>query len=203
MTSIPDVTPGLRDSVQYGRLLSAAHFAACKHQAQRRKGIEAAPYINHPLEVAMLLSTVGRVDDPDVLCAALLHDVLEDTDTQPAELARMFGARVLAIVQAVTDDKSLPKTERVRRQIEHAPHMSLAARQVKLADKISNITSLMRDPPVAWPPSRQLEYLDRTEQVVAGLQGCNPALERLFYQRRQSAPAAASPLQPRRPAPDS
>ncbi len=56
-------------------VLEAAYFAACKHRAQKRKGVDASPYINHPLEVAALLARVGGVDDQETLAAALLHDL--------------------------------------------------------------------------------------------------------------------------------
>jgi guanosine-3',5'-bis(diphosphate) 3'-pyrophosphohydrolase len=164
-------------------ILSALHYAAGKHQAQRRKGAGAAPYINHPIEVATLLATIGKVQNPELLAAALLHDVLEDTNATPAEIARLFGKRVLSLVQEVTDDKRLPDDARRQRQIEHAPHLSRAAQQIKLADKISNLNGIINDPPVKWRRERQLQYLDWSAKVIAGISGCNPALERMFAQR--------------------
>ena len=66
-------------------LLEAVAFAAEKHRNQRRKDAEASPYINHPIALANLLKREG-VDDVVVLCAALLHDTIEDTKTTPDEL---------------------------------------------------------------------------------------------------------------------
>ena len=63
----------------------------------------------------------GGVTDVEVLCAALLHDTVEDTDTTHEELANAFGSRVARIVAEVTDDKTLPKSERKRLQVEGAP----------------------------------------------------------------------------------
>src|SRR5690242_21150845 len=88
-------------------ILRAASFAARKHSGQRRKGAEAEPYINHPLEVARLIADEGGVDDPAVLAAALLHDTVEDTKTTPAELRSTFGEEIAALVAEMTDDKSL------------------------------------------------------------------------------------------------
>ena len=122
-------------------VLRAAAFAAEKHKNQRRKDAEASPYINHPIALANVLATEGGVVDPDVLCAALLHDTIEDTETTAEELRRAFGESVTAIVLEVTDDKSLPKAERKRLQIEHAKHASPQAKLVKLADKICNMES--------------------------------------------------------------
>ena len=63
------------------KVLRAALFAAEKHKKQRRKDAEASPYINHPIALANVLATEGGVIDADVLCAALLHDTVEDTET--------------------------------------------------------------------------------------------------------------------------
>ena len=90
------------------RILQAAHFAAIKHAGQRRRGAQASPYINHPIEVALHLSAVGQVEDEDILIAALLHDTIEDTDTSREEITGEFGERVAFLVTECTDDKSLP-----------------------------------------------------------------------------------------------
>lgn len=102
-------------------ILAALHFAAEKHRDQRRKGQCASPYINHPIEVAELLVRVGQVGDVALLQAALLHDTVEDTQTTFQELEERFGTGVRTLVEEVTDDKSLPKEERKRRQVERAP----------------------------------------------------------------------------------
>jgi (p)ppGpp synthase/HD superfamily hydrolase len=70
-----------------------------------------------------------------VLAAALLHDTIEDTDTTRIELETEFGLTIVAIVAKVTDDKSLPKAERKRLQVEHATHISNSAKLVKLAEQ--------------------------------------------------------------------
>lgn len=91
-----------------------------------------------------------------VLQAALLHDTIEDTDTSAAELEAQFGPVVARIVQEVTDDKSLPKQERKRQQVAHAPHCSHQAKLVKLADKLYNLRDLNRCTPVGqWHPTTQ------------------------------------------------
>jgi (p)ppGpp synthase/HD superfamily hydrolase len=161
-------------------LLKALHFAADKHRDQRRKNAEASPYINHPIEVAELLARVGGVTDVITLQGAILHDTIEDTKTTAAELEENFGAAVRAVVEEVTDDKTLEKQDRKRLQIEHAPRLSERAKQIKLADKISNVLGVTHTPPAKWSVVRRSEYLDWTEAVVAGLRGSNPALEKLY-----------------------
>lgn len=159
----------------------ALHFSAQKHAGQLRKdGL--TPYINHPIEVAYVLTEVGGVSDPALVLAALLHDTLEDTQTTTAELANAFGDEICSLVQAVSDDKSLPKAERKRLQIEHAPFLSPKAKQIKLADKICNLQAILSQPPADWPLSRRLAYFDWAEQVGLGLRGVNAALEARFDQ---------------------
>jgi methylenetetrahydrofolate reductase (NADPH) len=161
-------------------LLRALHFAAQKHRDQRRKDLDASPYINHPIEVAEVLARVGGVSDLAVLQAAILHDTVEDTQTTPAELEATFGREVRELVAEVTDDKRLPKQERKRLQVEHAPRLSRRAKLVKLADKICNVRDIAHAPPRGWPHERRVEYLVWTERVVAGLRGESNALDRRF-----------------------
>ena len=86
-------------------ILRAASFAAHKHKDQRRKDAEASPYINHPLALARILAEEGGVQHVPTLCAALLHDTIEDTGATRSELAAEFGGEVAEIVAEVTDDK--------------------------------------------------------------------------------------------------
>ena len=136
------------------RVISAISFAADKHRNQRRKDIEASPYINHPIALANILANEAGIEDEKVLVAAILHDTIEDTETTTQELADLFGDDVTAIVLEVTDDKSLPKAERKRLQVEHAPTISRRAKLVKLADKIANLRDIAASPPADWPLQR-------------------------------------------------
>jgi (p)ppGpp synthase/HD superfamily hydrolase len=163
-------------------ILKALRFAAIKHRDQRRKDAEVSPYINHPIEVAELLARVGGATDLVILQGAILHDTIEDTETTPEELEAEFGPEVRRVVEEVTDDKRLPKSERKRLQIEHAPHLSERAKQIKIADKISNVRAVTETPPADWPLERRREYIDWTEKVMVGLRGCNQSLEYYYDQ---------------------
>ena len=168
-------------------VLQALAFAADKHRDQRRKDAAASPYINHPIALANVLVREGGVTEPEVLAAALLHDTVEDTQTTPAELRSAFGPAVAAIVEEVTDDKSLPKAERKRLQVEHAATMSRQAKLVKLADKICNLRDMADHPPAKWDLARRREYFEWAKAVIDGLRGVHPQLEALFdaaYARR-------------------
>ncbi|XP_056318897.1 guanosine-3',5'-bis(diphosphate) 3'-pyrophosphohydrolase MESH1 [Danio aesculapii] len=163
-------------------LLETVNFAAEKHRNQRRKDPEGTPYINHPIGVARILSHEGEITDIEVIQAALLHDTVEDTDTTFEELESVFGATVARIVQEVTDDKSLPKAERKRQQVEHAPHCSHQAKLVKLADKLYNLRDLNRCTPEGWSAQRVQEYFEWASQVVKGIRGTNAAIEEKLQQ---------------------
>lgn len=161
-------------------VLRASAFAAHKHRNQRRKDVDASPYINHPLTLANVLANEAGVTDTVTLCAALLHDTVEDTDTTADELTQAFGAEISDIVLEVTDDRSLPKAERKRLQVEHAATISDRAKLVKLADKISNLRDVATSPPAGWPLERRREYFDWAKSVVDRLRGVHPGLEQAF-----------------------
>ena len=162
--------------------MKALRYASLQHSDQRRKGGSQKPYINHPIQVTEILWQSGEVTDAATLVAAMLHDTVEDTGSKPEEIAALFGEDVRGLVMEVTDDKSLPKQVRKDLQIKHAPDKSRRARQIKLADKISNVTEMAYDPPKDWTRQRRREYLDWTEQVIDGLRGENPRLEALYDQ---------------------
>jgi guanosine-3',5'-bis(diphosphate) 3'-pyrophosphohydrolase len=160
------------------RLLEAASFAADKHRDQRRKDVDATPYINHPLTVGRILAEAG-VEDVEVLMAGILHDTIEDTDTTPEELAQRFGERVCGLVLEVTDDKSLDKLERKRLQVIKAPSKTDDAKMIKMADKIANLRDL-KTPPVGWSEARVGAYIQFAEMVACGCKGANPVLDAMF-----------------------
>ena len=169
-------------------LLEALAFAAHKHRDQRRKDAEASPYINHPIALADVLVNEGGVTDVEVICAALLHDTVEDTATTHEELANAFGSRIARIVAEVTDDTSLAKDERKRLQVEHAASLSHEAKLVKLADKICNLRDVAERPPAKWDRSRSREYFDWAKRVIDGLRGANARLEAAFDQVYKKRP---------------
>jgi guanosine-3',5'-bis(diphosphate) 3'-pyrophosphohydrolase len=189
VTVVPKVIPVKENSIaDVSVVLAAANFAAAKHRGQFRKGIDGAAYINHPIAVADLLANVANITDPTTLAAALLHDTIEDTSTTADELlAAGFGDEVVTVVVEVTDDKDLPKVERKRLQIEHAPTISKRAKLVKLADKICNLRDIKRSPP-DWPIERKREYFEWANKVAAGLRGQSVVLDGLFDAEYRQAP---------------
>jgi GTP diphosphokinase / guanosine-3',5'-bis(diphosphate) 3'-diphosphatase len=169
------------DASKLSLIFTALEFAARKHRDQRRKDADASPYINHPIAVAHVLCETG-VDDPDVLSAALLHDTIEDTETTETELREIFGDRIASIVLELTDDKSLPKEERKRLQIEHAHALSPKVQLVKWADKICNLRDIVDNPPARWSLERRREYFEWAKSVVTRMGSSNLKLKALFDQ---------------------
>lgn len=158
----------------------AAHWAAQLHAAQTRKGDDAIPYVNHPLEVAHLVAEAGG--PPDEVIAAVLHDVVEDSEAQVQEIAARFGAGVARLVEGMTDDPGwagLPRPERKARQAAHMPQAPEGVRRIKIADQTSNLRDIARDP-AAWSADAAQTYIDGAERVVAACRGVSPALEAAF-----------------------
>ena len=146
----------------------------------RRKGSAQEPYINHLLEVASLVAEATHGKDPDLVIAALLPDAIEDQEVPSDVIAREFGKRVADVVKQVTDDKSLPKVERKKRQIASASKKSNDAKIIKLADKTSNMRAITFSPAPSWSVKRRLEYIGWAREVVVGLRGASPWLEQQF-----------------------
>lgn len=120
----------------------ALDFAAHKHAGQVRIGTPSVPYLTHLVSVAL---RVSPFDTDDLLVVgALLHDTLEDTETTFKELEEHFSLEVAALVQVVSEDKSLPWRARKMRYLEGLADAADAALLVALADKIDNLTDRLR-----------------------------------------------------------
>lgn len=111
-------------------------------------------------------------------------------------IAGLFGERVAGLVMEATDDKSLPKPERKRLQVEHAPNKSRDAKLLKLADKTSNLRAVAKSPPAHWPVERRRAYVAWAAAVAAGLVGVSEWLDGLVEEAQaralESIPADAA-----------
>ncbi|HNW57644.1 MAG TPA: HD domain-containing protein [Bacteroidales bacterium] len=168
-------------------ILKALEFAAERHKSQFRKGADKAPFINHPIQVADLLANRAGENDPVLISAAILHDVIEDTVNSVEEkqelinrIREIFGEEILSVTLEVTDDKTLEKKDRNRQQVENVSSLSDKAKKLRVADKIMNLHDISAYPPEDWSLQRILEYHDWAEKVVAGARGVNPVLDKLF-----------------------
>ncbi|HXL31779.1 MAG TPA: HD domain-containing protein [Bradyrhizobium sp.] len=163
------------------RLVSeAADLAARRHNGMQRKGRGNEPYINHLAEVANLLAAATDGADAELVAAGWLHDTIEDTATTQEELVGIFGKRVSALVVEVTDDMTLPKSERRQKQIVDAPKKSVSAKLIKIADKVSNIRARILPQPNRDERDDLIDYVAWAEKVVAGCCGVNAVLDRTF-----------------------
>ena len=132
----------------YPEVDRAYWFAIRAHRGQKRKD-GTTPYIQHPIEVAEIVSTMSQV--PSVIVAALLHDVVEDTYVKLNDIARMFGIYVADLVSDQSENKRREKpasdTWRLRKEeaIEKIAGAGKEAKVISLADKLSNIRSIWRD----------------------------------------------------------
>lgn len=176
----------------------AITFASLAHGEQERKqgGI---PYITHPLAVAMILSTV--TDDPDIVMAGILHDVLEDTPYLPESIEDSFGIRVLRFVEAVTDedDPKVPWIKKKRDSVKRIIGAGHEAMLIKSADVIHNITDTLiyldkTLPSPMYKPSRYRkngdDRLERYRELVTDFANAweqNPLLPQLQEAFKQLA----------------
>lgn len=118
----------------------ALRIAVVAHHGDIRK-VEGIPYILHPVAVALRLQKYGFSDE--VVAAALVHDVLEDTEYPPEQLRKELGHKVFKMVVAVTNDSRLSWDEKKKKYIETVRRGPEGAKAVALADKIHNLESTL------------------------------------------------------------
>ena len=156
------------------RLLDAVLLAVRAHQGQCRKNGD-VPYVTHPIRVARMIAELS-IEDPEqkrqMIHAALLHDVLEDTEVPEAAIVACSGQAVLELVRELTQDGRLAKGERKRKMLDELPSHSLPARIVKLADRIDNVSELEK-----MPPSFIKGYLPESRKLLERLRGTHAGLE--------------------------
>jgi len=196
--SWPQAEAGLRDRLPahaVTKVAGAVAFATGQHGDQRRPG--GAPYTEHLLETLEVLVRGAGVADPDLLCAAALHDVVEDTTCTLAEVAAGFGPRVAELVGWVTipapaagQDKAAIK-EAYLRGLRHAPHDAIL---VKLADRASNVQTLRN-----LAPARQRAYYAQTIEHIVPLAEGEPWFRYWYASWRAEFADLATPPGSRRP----
>jgi guanosine-3',5'-bis(diphosphate) 3'-pyrophosphohydrolase len=154
----------------YHRYVDAILYAMRKHGGQRRR--DGRPYISHPLRVSECLRTTGGITDPEVLIAGMLHDLIEDTECEWANIERRFGSRVADLVAAMTGDMRLPKPERRREIVDRIRDARDDAKSIRLADRLDNLTDMQ-----GFTETRKREYIDESRDILAACRGANSGLE--------------------------
>lgn len=146
------------------KIKAAYHMSDTAHAGQLRKSGE--PYIIHPISVASILVDLGM--DTDCICAALLHDVVEDTPISTEEVASAFGDEVAEMVEGVTKLAQIPLSSREEQQAENIRKMLISMHKdirviiIKLADRLHNMRTLEFQ-----PPNKQLEKSLETMEIYA------------------------------------
>ena len=137
----------MKQHIDTSLLDRAITFAVKAHQGMERKG-KGFPYVVHPMEAVCIVATM--TNDQELLAAAALHDVIEDTDTTADDLKKEFGERVAMLVEAESDDKtggSKAETWHQRKQ-DTLDRLRNADRDIKivtLGDKLSNMRAIAHD----------------------------------------------------------
>lgn len=137
----------MKQHIDTSLLDRAITFAVKAHQGMERKG-KGFPYIVHPMEAVCIVATM--TNDQELLAAAALHDVIEDTDTTADDLKKEFGERVAMLVEAESDDKtggSKADTWHQRKQntLDRLRNADLDIKIVALGDKLSNMRAIAHD----------------------------------------------------------
>ena len=127
-----------------------------------------------------MLAIVTEGKDAELVAAGWLHDTVEDTGATRADLAGKFGERVASLVVEVTDDMSLPQSERRRRQIEDAPKKSPAAKLIRDRRQVSNIRARIVSNPSQAERDDLADYFGWADKVVAGCKGGNVKLNQMY-----------------------
>lgn len=159
-------------------LINAIALASNLHRNQKRLDANATPYINHPIAVAKLLYEAG-IKDEDILCSALLHDVVEDCAISITDIQSMFNFRIAEIVDDVTDPVGLDGEQRKLAQIEKVKSISYAGKLIKVADKICNLRDVLESPP-NWSMEKKLNYFNFAQSVFDSASIENDYLIKIF-----------------------
>jgi (p)ppGpp synthase/HD superfamily hydrolase len=169
---------------EFMRLSGAIRWAAELHDGQFRDGDDALPYITHPIEVLTYLRNIGGVVDEDMLCAAALHDAIEECDVDASAIADRLGARVAKLVVGLTREEPSEEVARslspedlwkLRSQLllDEIAGMAPEVQTIKLADRLANVRDAKRTKK-GWKKDR---YLDQTRQILKIIpQGVNKGL---------------------------
>lgn len=159
------------------------NFAFQKHDGQTRPNKAKELKTVHLAEVASLVKKAnGNIF---AISAAYLHDTLEDTDTTMQEIIDNFGIEVGLLVKELTDPDefySMPLSLRKEKQAERIKNYHEDTKLVKIADQISNCSSVLNDPPTDWDSAKCLEYIIGAKKIVDACSGCNLYLENNFME---------------------
>lgn len=161
--------------------ISKALLMASVHHSQQVRKCDGSPYINHLIDVMHLLTNVGCITCTDVLCAAILHDALEDTNLMPEQIEDELNADVLFLVNKLTDDKTLPLEKRRQVILEKLANANHEIKSIKLADICSNVAHIPND----WDDERVMVYIAWLDESALLCRDANLYLFNEYIARRE------------------
>ncbi len=159
----------------------ARKLAAEKHAHLTLYNAARSPAILHIGEVAGWVEQHGG--SKEMITAAWLHDIVEDTDVTLEQVEEIFGSQVAALVDGLTDPPHfapLPLEQRKRMQAERLKEKSNDVKLIKICDQLSNVRRILNDPPVDWNAQTQFQYIKGARAVTEICRGVNAELDRLF-----------------------
>lgn len=150
------------------KLFEAIRFAIERHAGQLRRDGR-TPYVVHPLRVCLRLALEGKVTDQEVLSAAVLHDLIEDTPTDYEDIEERFGKRVADMVAALSKDMRLPKPERTRAYLDVLSRQPAEVLLIKLFDVYDNLSDVE-----TLPARERQQILEEKEKELPELLASAP-----------------------------
>lgn len=177
MSETPHPTPTGTDSVQSRlHVLRAVGFAARAHRHQLRKD-QHTPYASHTFRVCLILRDLFGIDDPDVLCAGLLHDTIEDTTTDFDDIREQFGEQIAGWVAALSKDMRLPDEPReqaYRHQLAGADWPVIACKLADILDNLLDTDTL--------PPDKRARHFRRAGEYLDAISPALPEQLQMAYE---------------------
>lgn len=149
------------------------------HGKQLRK--DGSKFTNHLFDVYNILKENNIIDE-EILISGLLHDIIEDTNYQIEDLLSEFGTNICNYVLECSDNKSIPKFERKLLQVAKVNFLKDESRLIKIADKISNLKSILYTPPTNWSQDRVFGYIAWTNKFINNIDIRNKLEENLIKQ---------------------
>lgn len=144
----------------------AKELAIERHGGEVRPNLGREPKINHIEEVARLVRESGGSESEEA--SAWLHDIVEDTDTTIEEILELFGKEIAELVDGLTDPPEFSAMPLALRKSQQAQRLSLKSdevKRIKLCDQISNVRSVVNDPPLDWDKRKCLEYIQGAKKI--------------------------------------
>lgn len=159
----------------------ARALASEKHGGMHLHDAARSPMLEHISEVAALVEAQGG--SSEMIAAAWLHDVVEDTDVTLEQVGELFGPTVRALVDGLTDPADfagMPLQDRKQLQAERIRNLSEDIKRIKLCDQLSNVERVLTKPPADWSAEKQFTYIEGARRIVLECRGLWPALDERF-----------------------